>query len=258
MKKTMKQWFFYLLISVNFLLSSGCGGLETSGGDISPLPNGQGGSTARFTILGNYLYIVDNQNLRVFDISDATNPVLVNKVSVGFDIETIFPFNDKLYIGSKTAVYFFSVADPKNPKQMSQAIEPSIIRRCDPVVGRDNVAWATLNVSGPCGGSQSLLVTYDISNLANPKKMGQSNLTAPGGLGYKNDALYVCDGTEGVKIYSIQNPFFPEYRNQFGRSLDRFLDVIPYKDILICQTSSGISTYDIKSPLNPIYLASIN
>jgi hypothetical protein len=43
---------------------------------------GSGGSTARFAISGNYLYTVDNVNLKVFDISTATDPVLKNTVPV--------------------------------------------------------------------------------------------------------------------------------------------------------------------------------
>ena len=49
---------------------------------------GSGGSTARFAIYGDYLYIVDKENLKVFNIADVANPVLKNTVPVGFEIET--------------------------------------------------------------------------------------------------------------------------------------------------------------------------
>ena len=51
---------------------------------------GTGGSLARFTIAGNYLYIVSGRDLNVFDIS---KPVPVSKSSIPLEgnAETIFP-----------------------------------------------------------------------------------------------------------------------------------------------------------------------
>ena len=69
------------------LVCSGWSCSKDSGGNFSASANpaGQGGSLARFTIVGNYLYTVDKQNLKVFLISDAANPVLKNTVAAGFD-----------------------------------------------------------------------------------------------------------------------------------------------------------------------------
>ena len=78
-------------------------------------------------------------------------------IKVGFEIETIFPFKDKLFIGSTSVVHIFSITDPAKPAKLSQAISPTVLRRCDPVVAKDNVAYATLRVNGACGGVQSIL-----------------------------------------------------------------------------------------------------
>ena len=60
-------------------------------------PNvGTGGSTARFTIAGSYLYVVDNQSLRVFDIKNPINPVFTKKVNLQTVVETIFPESFRL------------------------------------------------------------------------------------------------------------------------------------------------------------------
>src|SRR4051812_18676189 len=114
---------------------------------------GIGGSMARFTIVGNYLYTVDKSNLKVYNIADAADPVLQSTTEAGFDIETIFPFKDKLFIGSTSVVHIFSLEDPAHPKKISVAESKQVFRRCDPVVARENVAFATLRTSGPCGGT---------------------------------------------------------------------------------------------------------
>ncbi|MBU3677413.1 MAG: hypothetical protein FGM54_09605, partial [Chitinophagaceae bacterium] len=63
---------------------------------------GQGGSLARYTIVGRYLYTVDGNSLRIFDLDAGGGPQLVNQQNIGFAIETIFPFKNYLFIGSST------------------------------------------------------------------------------------------------------------------------------------------------------------
>src|SRR5881398_933222 len=105
---------------------------------------GIGGSLARFTIAGNYLYTVDNENLKVYDIANPALPQFKSSVHVGFQIETIFPFKDKLFIGSTSVVYIFSLANPEKPEKLAIASSAGVYRRCDPVVAKDSVAYATL------------------------------------------------------------------------------------------------------------------
>src|SRR5215211_1413637 len=110
----MKQVIPFILI----LFCFGCTKMEADTNMISG-PTGQGGSLARFTIMGDYLYTVDKENLKVFDISNAAQPVFKRTVPVGFEIETIFPFGDRLFIGSTSEVHIFSISDPSNPQKLS-------------------------------------------------------------------------------------------------------------------------------------------
>src|SRR5688572_8013318 len=83
---------------------------------------GAGGSTARFTIAGNYLYVVNNTSLKAFDISNtAVAPVLKSTTHIGISIETIFPYGDKLFIGSSSFMYIYSLANPERPEQLARA-----------------------------------------------------------------------------------------------------------------------------------------
>ncbi|MGV3658020.1 MAG: hypothetical protein ACO1NX_08695 [Chitinophagaceae bacterium] len=81
----MKQIFLYLFI---FLLL-GCDKMAADSAAYNP-SSGTGGSMARFTIVGNYLYTVDKSDLKVFEIADPSNPVFKQTVPVGFEIETIY------------------------------------------------------------------------------------------------------------------------------------------------------------------------
>src|SRR6185436_20994084 len=115
---------------------------------------GAGGSTARFTIAGNYLYVVDNLSLKAFDISSNKSPVYKSKTEIGINIETIFPYQDKLFIGSSSTMYVYSLSDPTRPIQLGKA-QYTIRMSCDPVVVKDNAAYATLRADGPCGWGMS-------------------------------------------------------------------------------------------------------
>src|SRR4028119_1313041 len=122
-KPVMKKLIFLLFASIFFWQ---CGKDMASPSFAST--SGQGGSLARFAIAGNYLYTVDHAKLSVHDVTNPGNPVLKKTVNIGFDIETIFPFKDKLFIGSSSVVHIFSITDPVNPRKLGEAISPQVLR----------------------------------------------------------------------------------------------------------------------------------
>lgn len=251
----MKRNFTLIIFTCLLMQCTKSSTSTASSSTLNSSTGGKGGSTARFAITGNYLYSVDETSLKSFDISDPVHPVLKNTVSVGFDIETIFPFNDKLFIGSSTAVYIFSIADPSKPTVLGTALSPTVMRRCDPVVAKDTVAFATLRASGPCGGIQSILAVYDIKEITNPIERGTLTLQEPYGLGYDDDVLYVCDRVLGLLVIDIKKPYYPSVIKTITEAV--YSDVIPYNHMLICWTNTGIKLYDISDNRNPVFLANI-
>ena len=77
---------------------------------------GIGGSMARFTIVDDYLYTVDSYKLISFDIQDQINPVMKEEVSLGWGIETIFPYEDKLFIGAQNGMHIYGLSNKEKPK----------------------------------------------------------------------------------------------------------------------------------------------
>ncbi|MEO5999215.1 MAG: hypothetical protein ABIN89_20715 [Chitinophagaceae bacterium] len=246
----MKKIIFVLiLISISFLqCTKDAASLKYSA------PTGQGGSLARFAIVGNYLYTVDAQKLSIYDVVNPAEPLLKNTVNIGFEIETIFPFKDKLFIGSTSVVHIFSISDPANPQKLSQAISPDVLRRCDPVVAKDTVAFATLRTNGPCGGIQSILAVYDIKDITKPVQKASYPVSQPYGLGYQDNVLYVCD-TSGLMIFDITKAYQPVLLKTIKDG--DYVDVIPYQGTLICWINGGVLMYDITNNKSPILLAKI-
>lgn len=219
---------------------------------------GQGGSLARFTIVGNYLYTVDNQSVSVFDISNGSNPSFVNKISVGFGIEAIFPFKNKLFLASNAAMYVYNI---DNPSQPSYAYSIGHFTGCDPIVANDTHAFLTIHGGTTCGGTLNVLYAYAISDLMYPQLIGQLSMTNPFGLGLNDNVLYVCDNGEGLKIVDVSNP---QQMKQVGLvGGENFVDVIitssggSTNDLLIAMLLDGTAYYDISNPLQPQKLATI-
>lgn len=209
---------------------------------------------ARFTIAGNFLYTVGKTNLKVYNISNPEIPVLTSDEEVGFEIETIFPFKDKLFIGSTSVVHIFSIENPSKPQKLSTAISPTVMRRCDPVVAKDSVAYATLRTNGPCGGIASILAVYDIRDVLNPIQVSQVQIAEPYGLGYADNALYVCDKTS-LLVFDISKPFEPQLVGNLYN--EEFIDVIADSNTLIAWVKQGVVLYDISNKLNPQLISKI-
>ncbi len=253
MNQILKRTGHLLMGVIVLVLFSTCS--KDSSEAISPGNTGKGGSMARFTISGNYLYIVDSQNLMVYSLADPANPLFLKSMEIGPEIETIFPFRNRLFVGSRTAVYFFSLSDPANPVLESKVSDPVIRMRCDPVVANDSMAFATLNASGPCGGFQSILAVYDIRDFNKPVKIAERPLNAPFGLGYKDSILYVCDDAAGLRLFNIRNSSNPIEITILNDA--NYLDVIPYEDLLVCWTRKGMRLFDISNPANPKFVTEI-
>lgn len=256
MKKTLENLLPLIFISIFFLQCDKSADSSFASQTSAVQTTGQGGSLARFAIAGNYLYSVDEQQLKVFDIADAANPTLKQTVNIGFAIETIFPFKDKLFIGSTSQVYIYSITDPANPQRLGVAISPQVLRRCDPVVAKDTVAFATLRTNGPCGGVQSILAVYDVKDVTKPVQKASYPIAEPYGLGYSGDVLYVCDRLAGLTILDISKPYQPTLIKSIKDGT--YIDVIPYQNTLICWVTNGMILYDITNNRNPVLLGKIN
>jgi len=223
---------------------------------------GVGGSYARFVIVGNYMYVVDDIGLITFDISDAANPVQIQKQEIGQRIETIFNFKDKLFVGSGEGLFIYEILDSGLPNQLSATSYFEFdIFPCDPVVANDTYAYVTLNakrrINNPCGGTfevnVNLLKIYDISDPQQPQLLSEYEMFAPKGIGLDGTILFVCDDEEGLKIFDVTDPLNLVSIAQ----IDDFtaFDVIPLNGLLLAVGPENVYEFDY-TDLNDIQLLS--
>ncbi len=249
MKKITPYIVALFLVVISFAGLSSCS--KNSESAIAP-GTGTGGSLARFTISNNHLYVVDNRQLHTFSIADEKNPVKVHVEDIGFDVETIYVWKDKLFIGSRDAMYIYSIADAAAPSLLGTA---SHVRACDPVVANDTVAYVTVRTGSNCGGDINALMVYDLKNVLQPVQKNVVNLSNPHGLGIQNNTLFVCDAGNGLKIYDITAPYYPTQLDVVTG--ETFLDCIPDGNLLICMIEGGTAIYDISDREHVVLKAKI-
>ena len=208
-------------------------------------PSGKGGSMARFTLASDYLYTVSSTQLFAFNISNAVDPQLVSQSNVGWGIETIYPFRDKLFIGSTTGMFIYDISTSGKPSLLGRFAHA---RSCDPVIADDNFAYVTLRSGSQCQGFSNQLDILDISNLMQPQLKKTYSFTNPHGLAKDGNILFICDGNDGLKIYDATDVnSLIMLRHITG--METF-DVITLNGLALVVAKDGLYQYDYRDPKN--------
>jgi hypothetical protein len=238
MKKTI--YIITTLLVVLFLSSCQKESADIGGGNIGGT-TGKGGSMAKFTIANDHLFLINEKQLKVYDLTTPSNPTEVNELDVDFGIETVFSLGNKLFIGSVNGVYIYDITDPENILYLSHYEH---ITSCDPVVANDTLAFVTLNSQSACHWQtgDNRLDILDIKNIVNPVLLKSIQLENPKGLGVDGQYLFVCNSEQGVKVFDISNIYQMEQVSGIS-GIDAY-DVILNNNILILVGKDGLFQYN--------------
>lgn len=209
--------------------------------------NGKSGSITRFAVYQNFMYVLNQNEVQTYDITQKNQPVLVHRLPTDYGLETITIYDNTIFLGSTTALYILNISTPAAPSILSKTERLfEISRGCDPVVVKDHYAFSTIKIiQNVCGNvsSQSALVVYDISNLSAPQVLNTYPLNMPNGLGYKDNYLFICDeGSDNLRVFDISNPEALEERTDLEVSLSDPYDLIidGHRMIVSCKTDFQI------------------
>lgn len=229
-------------------------GLLSCGKSDSPTPgNGVGGSTARFTLAGTTLYTLSDQYLQTYDLRTGT-PVQGPKQQLGLGLETLFPYGQHLFVGTRTGMFILSLAQPSAPKQVGYY---SHMLSCDPVVVQGSYAYVTLRSGTTCRSQgPSSLDIIDISIIEQPKLVKSYPMTSPHGLGVYGTTLFVGEGDKGLRIMDISNPLNAK-TVQYLTDVKSY-DVIPLSNVLIVTGPDGVYQYSYADPTQLKLLSKIS
>jgi len=216
---------------------------------------GTGGSTARFTLMNSYLYAINQTRLKLFDVSQPANPAYINSIPVGFNVETIFPYQNKLFMGGTTGMQIFDASVPSNPVKLSTY---SHFSSCDPVVVQGKYAYVTLRSGTSCQLGTNELDVVNIEDAAHPALVSTVPMINPRGLAVADASLFICEGANGLKAFNTSDPLNIG-KNQLSFLKDiNSLDVIAGPKSLIITGNMGIYQYDYTDASNLKIISRIN
>ena len=213
---------------------------------------GAGGSMARFALVDEYLYIATSSELLSFALSTPSSPLLSSTVQSGWQVETIFPHEGNLFLGTTSGMMIYDLSSPGNPSYVSEFAHATA---CDPVVVDGDRAYVTLRGGTPCGGFQDQLDIIDVSTLTSPVLISSHDMYHPLGLGVKDNTLFLCDDTEGLKVYDVTDDVNIKLLNH--QTGIQSYDVIPLDESLLMIGENGFYQYDYTNPSDLRLLSSI-
>jgi len=228
----------YWLTGIAFMDKANASGASTG---ISGSGVGVGGSMARFGIKEDVLYVMDQNTVKVFDITNKINPVKINDLNPGWGIETMFLTQNEMFLGTTTGMVIMDISSPTSPVSLGFF---SHARSCDPVIVDDTLAYITLRTGTSCGGNNNVLDVVNIKDITKPKSVISYGMTNPHGLGKDGNLLFICDGSSGLKVFDASDP-----KKISGNLIYRYpdinaYDVIPVGNILVLIGDDGLYQYD--------------
>lgn len=259
------------------LLIGGCG--EGGGGGLAG--SGVSGSTSRFAIVGEHLYVLnqfksvndddqdDDQDrffsprltdsLDTFSLENRETPAMVDRMVINRATpETLHAVGENLFVGTSSGMQIVSLSDPAKPTTLSFT---GHFTARDPVVVSGTTAYVTLRtgeatVSSAFNRSSNELQIYDVQNLENPVQLSTFAMTAPWGLGVRHGRAYICDGSSGLRVLTVADPL--KVQPVAAVETDICFDLIVTESLLVSTGLGGVTQYRIDPATNqPVQLSKI-
>jgi len=216
--------------------------------------NGVNGSMSRFALYDNKLYAVLNNYMSIFDLSGEKPVKVKESIYIGWNVETIFSYEDNMFMGTPTGMIIYSVKDPLNP-EYQQSITHAF--GCDPVVVDNDLAYITVRSGNTCGQNTNELIIVNVADVKNPKFEVSFAMTNPKGLGIDANKLFLCD--DGLKIFQITNSPSSLKDNliKHVKGMEGF-DLIPFNNTLMMIAEDGLYQYNYADVNNITQLSKLS
>lgn len=214
---------------------------------------GIGGSMSRFTIANKRLYALDTYSMDVVDVSQPFQPKAMTEIQVSWQAETLFAREETLFIGTRSGMYIFDIAQPTQPGLISQYQH---VNSCDPVVVDGDYAYVTLRGGTVCNSYTNQLEVINIKDLKSPYVEKIYPMVNPHGLGIDNGTLFICDGSAGLKIFDAKDIY--KITDNALAHYDKInaFDIIPHGKTAMVIGTDGLYQYDY-SDIKKIQLLSV-
>ena len=176
----------------------------------------------------------------------------INTMDIGWQMETIYPANDNLFIGSQNGMQIIDITNPSSPIEQGWFFHAT---GCDPVLPVGSIAYVTVRSDEEqnCPGDLDALIVVDIENLNFPVEVRQIEMESPFGMTLIGDRLYVGEGENGLKVFDVSRRNSPT-EIKFDRNVQAY-DIIAHptnENRILISSPTGYGQYDV-DPLTEDY-----
>jgi len=223
------------------------GGPEGGGGTTTANNiTGAGGSFARFSVIDDRLYVINNSELIAYDLGMPAKPIAISSTYVNWNIETIIPYKNYLFIGGNAGMYIYDRTNPDEPVEVSRFEHANA---CDPVFVKDDIAYVTLRSGTLCQGFTNQLDVIDVSDIESPRLIKSFEMDNPHGLSIRDNNLYLCEGIHGLKVFEIDDlESISDNRIEHVRDVHAYDAISLNADHLLIIGEGGLFQYDSSNP----------
>jgi len=160
------------------------------------------GTINRIARYRDFIYVISRSNL--FTFSDKESLELLQVQTIGNNMETIYPHDNQIFIGTPTSMLVYGLDNPENPNYLSSFEHAT---SCDPVLPVGEVTYLTLRTGdfSTCRGDINALLVLDISDIRNPVQKQEIGMKSPYGMSLIGRSLFVGEGENGLKIFDATN-----------------------------------------------------
>jgi hypothetical protein len=149
-------------------------------------------------------------------------------------------------------MYIFSLQNAASPEFLFKYTH---IVSCDPVVVQGDRAYITLRGGNSCHSVNNTLEIVDISNPMDPVLLQSYEMQSPYGLGISGDVLFLCEGTNGLKVFTVNQVDGTIQPAQAYTTFHAY-DVIVKQNSAIVTGLDGIFQFSFNSDASDIELVS--
>lgn len=215
--------------------------------------DGIAGSLASFITIDDRLYTIDENTLKIYDITTPEQLELKNTTYLGQGIETIFPYKNHLFFGTTQGMLIYDNSKKDQPIYVSRYDH---VQSCDPVFVKGNYAFVTLRrdnfdlSKSTCFRGVSQLDVVDVSSFSNPTVVKSIPMANPIGLSAVDESLFVCDSKENLHRFDISNPTQTVLKEKYDIPGH---DLIISDDLMMIISRKKLSQYKVKdNQLEPL------
>ena len=203
------------------------------------------GTVNRIAHAADHVYVISNSHMTI--LSDNGNLELVDNIQAGWQMETIYPQDNSLYIGTRNSMLVYDISTPVSPRERSRYDH---VDSCDPVLPNGDIAYLTLRSNGTgCPGDINALIVLDISNENFSSEIQTVEMESPYGMTLIGNTLYVGEGTNGLKTFDTSSNDNTVSLISSDINVEAY-DIIAHptrSDIILVASPNGFGQYQIDS-----------